>query len=450
MEDLKKIDSLTLYRFWKTFAVSLALIIGMFTLTKIFSPLLSPVFGLLCAGLLYNQMITARSHEGSCVIVPYAIFVTLIVYSFISIIVNIIDAWGVVHLPTELLFYNGVYIPSLVYLPIASVTLIVISIYRKHLSMCMDCKLTYADSLSRNKVGHILKKESHVQLRNLTVLFSILSIMVWTYFLVFYVNIGQNARDWYIFTWLIIISFILDEVYFIFRYYNLYLDLKDHDEVITPAEIEDIDSKTYLRFYVICDNHVYCDMHRYDSDSKYGEVIDTAFFTKRNVNGIAQGDVYDIIKNMTGADGQLKFFFGRKTGIKGHTLLRYFYFLDGKIEDHTPLRTSGEWVDYSKIKHLYSTDSARLATLAVIDTTRLSTIMLTQKIYDERGFRRSGIKTYMPNFTLDEVRTTNLDFQDEKWIKVAMFNSDTRFFRIKRWWRQLIGRSVSSNNMWII
>lgn len=442
MEDLRKIDSLQLYKFWKVFAISLALIIAMFTMSKIFPGVLSPIFSLMCGGILYQVILTVRRRDGACVLVPYSIFLTLIVYSFVTIIINILNAWGLVNVYNEIVFYKGTYIPSLMYLPTAFFTLLIIYIRRKSLKICKNCRIAYADTISRNKIINIFSYESQFQLRNLIYFFGILSVLVWVYFLVFYININYNARDWYVFTWLVIISFVLDEAYFVFRYYNLYLDLRERDEVITPDEIEDMTAKTYLRFYVISGNEIYCDHHVKDPHSKYGEVIDTPFFTKRNVNGIPQSDVKTIIQRMTGVDGELRLFYGRKTGLKGHTIIRYFYFIDGTPEEYPRLRTAGEWTDYEKIKQIYSTDPARLATLSVLDTTRLSTIIMAYKTYDEYGFRRSKISSYRVNFNLNDVKNLDIDYQSEEWIKVSMFNSDTPMFRMKRWWRKLIGQSL--------
>ena len=77
-------------------------------------------------------------------------------------------------------------------------------------------------------------------------LFGLLSVTIWIYFLVFYIKINANARDWYLFTWLTVIAFLLDEVYFLFRYYNLYLDLKENDEIISEQEIDDMGADRHM------------------------------------------------------------------------------------------------------------------------------------------------------------------------------------------------------------
>lgn len=252
------------------------------------------------------------------------------------------------------------------------------------------------------------------------------------------------------FTWLTIIAFVIDEVYFMFRYYNLYLDLKENNEIITPSELRDMTAKTYLRFYVVCGNNIYVDTQAVDPKRPFQTIMDTPFFTKRSVNGITIPEVKRIIGKMTGVDGgDLRFFFGRKLpDLDRHSLLRYFYFLDGEIADYPDLRVRGEWMDFDKIKRIYSTAPSKLSSIAVADITRLATIILTEKIFDEHGFRKSKIRNYRPNFNLYDVRNSDLDFQDDKWLKISMFNSDTRMFRLKRWWRNVTNSKADQTNSW--
>ena len=100
-----------------------------------------------------------------------------------------------------------------------------------------------------------------------------------------------------------------------------------------------------------------------------------------------------------------------------HSILRYFYFLDGEPKDYNEMNVDGEWMDYEKIKYLYSSNLGKLAKLSVTDTTRLATIILTEKIFDENGFRKSKIKMYNPTFNLIDVRKSQLDFQDDKYSR---------------------------------
>lgn len=169
-------------------------------------------------------------------------------------------------------------------------------------------------------------------------------------------------------------------------------------------------------------------------------VIDTPFVTKRNVNGITTSEVMGIVQRLTGMrGGELRFFFGRKAAdLAKHRLLRYFYFLDGDVNDYPKPEVEGEWVDFETVKKIYSRHKDSMALTLLTDISRMVTVVLTQKLFDEHGYRKMKVKSYRPNVTLPEIREANYDFQDDKWIRISMYNSDIRSFKFKRFWTKML------------
>lgn len=435
MEDLRKVNSLQLYQFWQSLSIGLLTIIAMMALSRVLHFYAAPIIAFLAAGFLYSLLYRNRTgNDPSCQIITYSLLYCVVNYAVVTIILNILFIWKIVELPKEFLFINDPFIPSLLLNPVCAVTLWIIYMRRNKLYFCRECRLRTGGLYERGKAGNIFRYESAYQLRNLVWLFTILSVIIWTYYQFVYITLAMNARDWYIFTWLTIIAFIGDEVYFVYRYYNLYLDLKENDEIITEEDLQDMTAKTYLRYYVICDNKIFLDPHTITPNQEYKEVFDTPFITRRAVNGIPLPEVKTIIRRLTGVDnGELRFFYGRKSAdLKGHSMLRYFYFLDGKPEDYPEMPLNGEWVDFDTVKRMYTRTPGKFSPHCVTDLSRLATIILTEKIFTEDGKRKSKIKSYSPSFDLHDVRKSQLDFQDDKWIKVAMFNSDTPFFKIKK------------------
>ncbi len=452
MKSLRKISTVQLYMMWKNLATSLLLLIVMMTLSKLMPPIFTPLAALACAAVLYTSLYNHRKSESSaCLLIPYVFFICLLCYAFTTIVLNLLELWGVMRFPAEFVFFSRPFVPSLLLNPLCFVCISVMYFRRKKLMVCKDCNLSTSNNSAQNRIGIIFEYESYLQLRNMMLLFGLLSVTIWIYFLVFYIKINANARDWYIFTWLTVIAFLLDEVYFLFRYYNLYLDLKENDEIISEQEIDDMGAQTYVRYYVICENNIYVDSHAVEDYSAYKEVIDTPFQTKRSVNGMTADEVKRIITQMTGiVDGELRFFFGRKNPtMPNSSLLRYFYFIKPLPDGMCPaLRTEGEWMDYAEIQRIYSNNPGKLASMSVFDTTRLATIILTEKIFDENGFRKNRLKSYNPTFSLIDVHKSKLNFQEDKWIHISLFNSDTPFFRLKRWWRKITGKSSQKHKIW--
>lgn len=441
MKDLGKINSNQIYGLWKNLTVCVIAVIAVVVFSKILPYYLSPLVALAVASGLYIYIYNERfSNIKSCIIPPVAILYSVVCYAFLTIILNLMTVWGLFVMPHEFIFFTDPFIPSLILNPVSCVVLWITYLQRSKTRACIDCR-TRRSLGGQRGVGGILNSEAHLQMKNFIVMSGVLSLAVWAYYQFAYINVNVNNRDQYVLTWLTVIGAGLDWLYFSWRYYNLYLDLKENDELITPSELRDMTAKTYVRFYVICGNYMYLTSHAYDPNSGKSEVVDTPFFTKKTMNGLY--DVKSLISDMTGVkDGELRFFYGRKSPDDDkHSLLRYFYFLDGDISDYPELETEGEWVSFDKVKYLYSNMPNRMAELAVYDITRLATIILTEKIFNEEGYRKNGIKSYNPTFNLPEVRNSKIDFQDDKWIRISLFNSDTPLYKFKKWWRNRTQKS---------
>ncbi|MDE6272399.1 MAG: hypothetical protein K2M31_05270 [Muribaculaceae bacterium] len=437
MDDFQKVNTLQLYSFWKNLSIGLLVIIAIMAISHILPFYAAPIVAILAAGVLYSMIYNSRvSQNSQCMIVIHSLLYSVINYTVVVILLNVLVLMNIFTLPDDLLFMNEPFLPSLILDPVAFLTIGIIYLRRNSISVCRNCKLK-AEGLYERRSGKIFRYESHYQLKNLMMLFGAMSVIVWAYYHFVYIELSINSRDYYVFAWLYIICFVLDEIYFIYRYYNLYLDLKESDEIISQDQIQDMTAQTYLRFYVICDNSIFLDAHYVDKNQSFREVFNTPFMTRRAVNGIPLPEVRTIIRRMTGVnDGELRFFFGRRSpDLNNISILRYFYFLPGHPDDYKEMPIEGEWIDFEEVKRIYSRTPGRMNASLIGDISRLATIILTEKIFNEEGKRKNGIKSYNPSFNLHDVRNSPLDFQDDKWIKISMFNSDTRFYSIKKFFR---------------
>lgn len=439
-----------LYYLWRNLAIGLLSMVVVIAVTHMLPFYMAPVASLLACGVLFTMIYANHTAEQpACSVILISVLYCLLAYTFTSIILVLIQIWGYKDFPNEIIFFNDPYMPSLVMMPISCLTMILLTVFQRSLPVCQDCRLKNGNISERGYYGFISNHETRLQLHNLILLFAVLSVIVWSYYMMSYVDVNQNGRDWYVFVWLVVLVMVVDEIYFMMRYYNLYLDLQEHNEIVTPDELKDMAAKTYLRYYVCCGEYMYIDTKSIDRLNPTTEVLDSPFFTRRTVNGLPVHEVKSMIERMTGySGGDLKFFFGRHiSGFDKHSLLRYFYFLDGKPEDYPEMKVTGQWMSFEDIKRIYATNPQTMGTRFLTDLSRLSTIILTEKIYDEDGLRKNRIKSYSQPLTLEEVRNTKLDLQDDKWIHVSMFNSDTPFFRFKRWWRGFTGKAINNKKV---
>lgn len=446
MEELGKISSKQLYTYWKNLSMGLLSVAMLIAFSAIVPFYVSPILALFVAAALYTVIYNSKLKRAStCMLLLYSILTSLIVYSFATIVLNILYVWEIVTVPHEFLFLTDPYIPSLILCPTCFLTISFIYLRRRRLRICMECRIQNGTSFERGRMGNILTRESHVQLRNLISLFAFLSVVTWIYYLYFYIDTNVNHRDWYMFVWFVVIAFVVDELYFMTRYYNLYLDLKESNEILSQEELMDMTAKTYIRFYLVCDEMIYINHFPADNEKT---LVDTPVFSQRTINGITAPEVSRIVKDVTGVkDGELRFFYGRKMQhIKNQSLLRYFYFLKGAPENYENLPGNGVWISFTDLKEIYSVKPYLLSPVFVSDITRMATVVLTQKLFDRNGYRKNKLKSYRPSFSLKEVREGNYDFQDDKWIKISIYNADSRMYRIKMWLKNLFGKNKDYND----
>lgn len=443
MNDLRKVNSIQLYYLWRNFAVGLLCIAAVITGTHMLPHYMAPVVSLLFCGILYTMIWNnEHSEQPSCMVVPQITFYSLIAYTFLNIVLVVLYILHIVNVPAELIFFNEPFMASLTLMPIAFCVTLYVMLFSKSMSFFKRYEASAGNARERGYFGYITASESKIQMKNLLVLFAFLGAYVWWYYMDRYIDVNQNGRDWYVFVWIIIMLIVLDEIYFMARYYNLYLDFQEHNEIITPDEIRDMTARTYLRYYVICGEYLYIDRNATDRITQNKGIFDTPFITKKTVNGIQMIDVKRIIEKMTGhKGGELKFYYGRHVASNNKvSVLRYFYFLDGDISDYSDMDMPGEWIHFDVIKKTYQENPVNIGSNALNDLSRIFTIILTERDFDENGVRKNLIRSYKRTVTLGDIRKTELDLQDDKWIHIAHFNSDIKFYKLKKWMRGFVGK----------
>lgn len=441
MDNLNKVTYIQIYHLWRNIAVSMAAILAVILSNKLLPTFFTPIVSILSIIVLQALIYFDRkSKNASCMIIPYATLIGMSIFTFVSLLFFLLHASDIIHINKELLFSNRPFVPILILAPIFLITL-VLYINQPKLNFCIDCKLQYGDKYERGRWGETLKTESHHQLKNITLIFTVLTITSWLYYLTTYVNININDRDNYVFVWTAVILFAVDLAYYFVRYYNLYLDMKENKEIILPHDIDGNDN-TYVRFYVICGNKIF--INKFSNRNSLQEEYDTPFFMKYEFETITINSALNCIKKMTGIeDGELRFFYGRITPKPAHNkILRYFYFVKSCDQINT---TSGEWIDYNEIKQIYTSFPSKLSKILVADTTRLATIIITEKKYYSNGYRKVKLGSYQPPFNLTDVYESHLDFQDDKWINVSLFNADVKFFRLRKFLRNLLRKRHNNN-----
>ncbi len=248
-----------LYYLWRNLAISLLCVGIVMGGAHVLPYYMAPVLSLFLCGMLYTMIWnnSISDNKGSMIVVETMLY-SLLCYTFISILFVVVQVLDLYRFPNEIIFFNDPYLPSLILLPTTLAVALYALIFKKSMPAYKQFRSQYGSAKERGYFWLISNRETNYQLRNMVILFAILTAIIWYYYLNVYVSINQNGRDWYVFLWIVVISVMLDEVFFMMRYYNLYLDLQEHNEIITPEELRDITAHTYLRFYVICGEYGKC------------------------------------------------------------------------------------------------------------------------------------------------------------------------------------------------
>ena len=118
MEDLRKINSMQLYYLWRNLAISL-LCIGLVMCGSHMVPYyMAPIVSLVLSAVLYTMLWNnSLSGERGCMVVVETMLYTLVCYTFVSILLVVVESLGLYRFPNEVIFFNDPYLPSLILLP---------------------------------------------------------------------------------------------------------------------------------------------------------------------------------------------------------------------------------------------------------------------------------------------------------------------------------------------
>lgn len=448
MRDLQKINILQLYLFWKNLSIAMVLLIVLLTVSTWTHSVISLFTAIICAFVIYVRIYANKtSHHPTYMLVGWSLMMSIILYTLIMMALAFMTAWGILDVGQDFNIFNGQRTLSVLILaPVCFFTLLVCYICRRSLHRYIDNHFgVKSDVFMKGKLGVLLNRESRIQVRNLMGLFGVLTAINWIYYIFFYHGGLLSDKDIYIFFWVNFIGLAFYLVYLLVHNYNLDLELKQRGELLTPEEAGSMMSKTYLRYFVICGDRIFVSCDCDDPDYTVHKVLDTPFFVVRAGNMVSETEIRSTIEKETGVKGgELRFFFGFKAaGLSNHTLIRYFYFLDGTPEDYPSLNAEkGEWMTLEQIQRINESRSHSLSAYLLADASRLITIMRTEKLYDERGNRRYKLKSYVPTFRLGDVRNTDIDFQSNQWLDIARLNCDKPFFRLRRLLRNLLGNNI--------
>lgn len=328
------------------------------------------------------------------------------------------------------------FIPVLIIAPVMLGVSIVYGLLGSRSGVCRRCTVRFGTTVERGFVGHIMQEESNYQLNLTRVMSAISTVISYGYYFIFYVNVNLNTADTFFLGWLPFIWFIIVIVFMGARYVSLWGYYAQDIEGSARRSGE----KTWMRYLIICDNFIYLsrDVEFYDRPGM--DKIDTPaalnvpYRDKPSIDYARQ--VFTDISNLDTDSYDLRFMYVSAEAEGMSNIYHYIITVkDKKALDCSSLE--GRWYSISQLQRLlYNRD---LSLILASEINRLYTVAMAWKTYDRDGNRLYKVKNYRPMFRFSGIGEWDVDFNDPHWLRVAQFNQDKPFFRIRRWYKRLRG-----------
>lgn len=419
----------TLWLNWAVAVGALALpeFIGLFT-PKILLPIIT--FAVMLLLMLYRHSSTSPQ-AASCELIQTVCIRTLGYSALLMLIFAVIITKGYITYvyPDEIINPEVPFFAVLIEAPVAVMVCAWAMFMGDNLGVCRRCVIHYGNALERGFLGKIFSQESRYQLRFLMLISLLLTVVTWTWFLVFYINVNVNAPDAFIFNWVPPIFYGLSIIYLSMRYFTLWSYY--YNDIEGSAERHG--ASTTIRYLVLTGNNMMLTREEDFADMPDSNKYDTpAMLTMAHTDRVSidrARKIFSDLSDLEPEDFTIRFMYS-STDISGRCNVKHFICcLPSKdvIEDSA---LKGKWFSLPQLQRLLY--NQELAPMLTTELNRLYTVTMAWKTYDAQGRRLYKIKNYHPNFQLTGICDWEVDFNSPKWLMVARYNEDKPFFRLRR------------------
>lgn len=262
--------------------------------------------------------------------------------------------------------------------------------------------------------------ENKYRLKNLLWLSGGMSVVGWSYYYVFYINVNFNSPDTFFYYFVPFALFAMSVVYLGLRYRtDMYTICKNRSA--------GKDDKAVLRCIVLYDDRIFlCRNDFGQMDTPYQTALPRARYDEAGAEAS--------VKTLVGMPQlSLRLLYAQPDE---EYLSTYYHFIVQTSTGDLP-DARGEWYTIEQINKM--TRERSLAPTLSAEIYRVYTIAMASKTYDLKGRRLHPVKNYTPTFRLRDIFHRDVDYGDSRWLNVAKYNQDRPLWRLRR----LFGRHSS-------
>lgn len=423
---------------WRHWTVSLGLVALLLMLSPVvsrhFLPYVAFSFAAMLAVMIYNRR--GRSNQGLAI--PYIVTVSLVgvgvLMTAFNITVRITDIYELAGQPVN---------DELPYIVVLSVSPVMAVVSGLFILRRLGRGRFFRTGTGRSDVSLVQRmvwQETRYQTRLLFWLSLSVAVATWTYTIFSFTSVSLNRPDRFFFIWMPVIVYALSLLYLGFRCFSLWAFYSQND----PGMLVSPHRSTVIRCLIIAGDSLYLSSRQLDVVKGMDSFYDTP--VRMRVPYMITVDTSDArhrFEEYTGISDGIRILRYMFDGL-GHSLdtniFHYVCVLDdtGRVKDSRI--GSGQWFTLDELRRL---DYAhRLSAELSAELVHIYTVAMAWKTYDLDGNRRYGLKNYRPTYRLCDIAGWDVDYSDNRWLKVARLNADKPFFRLRRFLSRLTSPSM--------
>lgn len=415
-----------LMKLWSHWTVTMAVFIVVLLLPLFFPHLWLPVPVALLAYTLriYSRNISYGQHP-SCVLILRVGMLTLFWTAAVMGTINILNSTTVLDGIIDMSGANREipFITCLIFMPV----LILVSLWELLFSgrtrFCRDCRMRTGYIPANSVVGRIYENEARYQLQLILSVSSLLSVVQWWYYLVYYINVNLNSPDRFFFNFMpaLVLAFLV--FFLLMRCGNII-------RVIGPLTSAAGPGVSVVRYLVLAGD---CLLLAPTASGRWDTPVSSEVNPVEFISPDDAAAEFDRLSDIS--DARMRFLYANKSHDNVSEIIHYAAFLPGEAGETPMGRLHGEWMTLDRVDRLMR--SASLTAELSSEIYRIYTIAMAWKVYTPEGRRRYPIKHYRPTFRLRDLPEWDVDFNDLRWFDVAVRNEDRPFYRTRRLWNRL-------------
>jgi len=297
---------------------------------------------------------------------------------------------------------------------------------------CQRCKEIHGYSPEEGFIGNFFHTQTRRQLRMMLALSLLISVVDWSYYAIFYINVNLNAPDKFFFIVFPVSIYLLSLFYIGQRYFAIAEDITINDRINsgthTLAARENV-----ARFLIVRDDRLLLCPGEHNL---FDTPAETSVSKAEGIDDKLATSIFEKLSGVSADKFSVRKLYQNLSKTYQSTFYHYLVEIKGTHGSALPegWKFRGIWTSLAEIDRLIKLHAISPALGAEIH--RVYTLTMAHKTYDAQGRRLYPIKNYKPTFRLCDINKWDIDYDDVSWFDIANNNQDTPFWRLRNLWRR--------------